>query len=220
MTRHTTPVLRRLLVAGVAAVTGLMVAVAPAHAASAYSGMWLQLMSRNRDCLDVPPGTAGSNGGKVQIYACKNAGAGDELNQRFKLTWRGDRGGWMIQSVYSGFCLDADTGSPGDGTWIQMWQCNYTDQQLWDLVPTSVASTVAAGPVPSWARTPYKLVNRYHSEVVGLSMALDYSTNKGRVQLYHSKDVTNQAWDGFELQCQYAYHEHFNWITDSCDPNL
>ncbi|GAA1618962.1 ricin-type beta-trefoil lectin domain protein [Actinoplanes couchii] len=42
-------------------------------------------------------------------------------------------GATMLQSTFSGRCIDIPNGLPNDGTRLQMWDCNGTDAQKWTL---------------------------------------------------------------------------------------
>ena len=73
-------------------------------------------------CLDGDLNTIGSNGTKVQLWAC-NSGA----NQSF--AWNP---GNTLQAYLDGQCLDGDLNTIGtNGTKVQLWDCNGWDNQSW-----------------------------------------------------------------------------------------
>ncbi|MEU7902773.1 RICIN domain-containing protein [Actinoplanes sp. NPDC049118] len=208
---------RALLSAVLAAVVAAGV-LTVGEPASAHHGrnidlLWLQVMGRNRDCLDAPPGTMDRNGGRVIVYPCHDAGSRGQENQRWYAQWDTAGGGIRIKLEPTGMCLDADK----DDARIQLWRCNGSDQQLWELRPTTAIPTRAGGlAVPEASRHPFALYNRYHSDRSRLEpMVLAAGTGRTAV-LQRLRIDDEQYWDSYELQCMHAYHKHFNHDRHNC----
>ena len=73
------------------------------------------------DCLDVD--AAGTtNGTTVDLYPCNGTGA---------QSWVHESNGELV-NTNSGKCLD-DTGYGGSGTQVQIWTCDDTSNQQWNL---------------------------------------------------------------------------------------
>jgi ricin-type beta-trefoil lectin protein len=209
--------IRTLLAVGLTAVLGLVLTASPAAATQVADLSWIQAMGRTRDCLDVPTGVAAfSDGSRVQVYGCKNAGASDQWNQRWLVDYQPATGTFMIASYYSGLCLQANPSIFGN---IEMSHCDSSAaQQSWYLLATPYVATRALAPVPAAYQHPYSLVNRYQYLATGQLFALDIPSTPGsRLQLSaYDRHAKNQAWDGYELQCAYAYNLHFNAVTNAC----
>ncbi len=72
-------------------------------------------------CLDVHAPEIGTNGGRVQAWACHG-----QQQQR----WRYDRVASALR-VASGLCLDVRAGINQNGNSVQVWSCNGQRQQQW-----------------------------------------------------------------------------------------
>lgn len=83
-------------------------------------------------CLDADNSTRGQNGTKVQLWQCNFWD-----NQAWFLNPIPNKpvGWYTITSLgHNGKCLDADNGTiGGNGTRVQMWDCNGWDNQQWLL---------------------------------------------------------------------------------------
>jgi ricin-type beta-trefoil lectin protein len=209
---------RIVVAAAVAALMTVGLIASPASASSWVSDDWIQAMGRSKDCLDTPTGTAGSNGGTVQVYGCKSFGASDELNQRWLLNYDSAKSAFEIRSAYSNICLDADTNTPGNGTRVQMWQCNGSDQQRWWLLASNLVPSRVSPVGPPGTNYPFYLANVYHSRIMNRYMTLQAPGTSGRlVRLWEAdEEDKTELWDGFELQCAYAYRSHMNAVTHGC----
>ncbi len=72
-------------------------------------------------CLDVHAPEIGTNGGRVQVWACNG-----QPQQR----WTYDRVASALR-VASGLCLDVRAGINQNGNSVQVWSCNGQGQQQW-----------------------------------------------------------------------------------------
>ncbi|WP_214415669.1 RICIN domain-containing protein [Sphaerisporangium fuscum] len=74
-------------------------------------------------CLDADLGHIGSNGTRIQLWACNGW-----ANQ----AWTYDPVAHTIRSLVNGRCLDADEGNlHRNGTRVQLWDCNGHANQQW-----------------------------------------------------------------------------------------
>lgn len=92
-----------------------------------YDGS-LQVMS---NCVAVPSGSTG-NGIKVVLEPCASGGASGTNEQ-----WQYRPATGAFVNLATGRCLDDTGGSTTNGTQLQIWACNRTDNQLWHLPPAS-----------------------------------------------------------------------------------
>ncbi|GAA1153635.1 hypothetical protein GCM10009664_21990 [Kitasatospora gansuensis] len=80
-------------------------------------------------CLDADLGTIGGNGTRVQLWGCNGWS-----NQTWIWTPAPGQpvGYYKIQTEKNYRCLDADLGTiNGNGTKVQLWDCNGWDNQIW-----------------------------------------------------------------------------------------
>ncbi|MET8148886.1 RICIN domain-containing protein [Actinoplanes sp. NPDC049668] len=215
--KHPRAVLSAVVTTVVAAGFLAVGAPADAHHNRNIDYLWIQVMGRDRDCLDAPPDTLDQNGGRVIAYPCHNAGSNGQDNQRWYVEWDAAAKGIRIMLEPSGKCLDADKNHPGPGARIQLWRCNGSDQQLWDLTPTtSVATRIGDAPVPAASRHPFRIWNRYHTDK-SLIDPMVLGAGSGRtVEIQRLRITDEQFWDSYELQCMHAYHKHYNSDRDNC----
>jgi hypothetical protein len=83
-------------------------------------------------CLDADNGTHGQNGTKVQLWQCN----GWDNQAWFLVPIPGKPSGWytITNLGHNRKCLDADNGTiGGNGTRVQMWDCNGWVNQQWLL---------------------------------------------------------------------------------------
>ncbi|MGW4651202.1 RICIN domain-containing protein [Kitasatospora sp. NPDC004289] len=80
-------------------------------------------------CLDADLNSIGGNGTKVQLWDCSG-----QAQQTWIWTPVAGQpvGYYWIQTEYNHRCLDADLNTiGGNGTRIQLWDCNGWDNQIW-----------------------------------------------------------------------------------------
>lgn len=106
--------------------------------------------------------------------------------------------GWVVIHSYYGSgrqCLDADANTGGNGTKVQVWDCNYQPQQLW------------------WAENGFLINGKFQTK------CLDADTNGGgrngtKVQLWDCNWQSQQRW-WTRTNDLAIYNERFlnNWNT-------
>ena len=87
-------------------------------------------------CLDVV-GKKTTNGANVHQWGCQYR----EVSQTWLLWPHGSANGWYYYTItnahasYGGLnmCLDVNQGGTSDGTNVQIWQCNGSQNQLWRM---------------------------------------------------------------------------------------
>ena len=84
-------------------------------------------------CLDVA-GPSVANGAKVQQWDCVYVD-----NQEWRLlrpsSFQSARGGVLLQSVFSGKCLDLTDWSLANNTILQQWDCADHANKMWYFTP-------------------------------------------------------------------------------------
>jgi len=121
-------------------------------------------------CLDAVRSGDGTNGDRVQLWAC-NGG----VNQ----LWHQFDGGNTIINTAHNLCLDAERSGDGtNGDRIQLWACNGGSNQQWFLCANF-----------TWCNSAH-----------GLCLDAERSgdgTNGDKVQLWGCNGGTNQKWNAF-----------------------
>jgi len=92
-------------------------------------------------CIDVDVLNINNNGAKVQVWDCKNV-----VQQTFYFEPVANTNNVVIKSAFTGDdnCLDVDDPqhtSGQNGAKVQMWDCNFEDQQQWTVDGNTIKSS-------------------------------------------------------------------------------
>ncbi|AVT28325.1 hypothetical protein C6361_01120 [Plantactinospora sp. BC1] len=139
MSQRIAPVLRRVLAAGVAALTVPAVVVAvsalPSRAAEApaHGGVYTLAVGASGKCLEVVNGSV-DNGALVQQASCSAS-----ARQQWRVVSSGGR--FTLVNVGSTRCLDVPSGSAVSGLRLQQWGCGDGTKvnQGWSFAASSAA---------------------------------------------------------------------------------
>lgn len=136
------------------------------------------LYGNQKQCLDAMDEDGGRNGNRVQVWTCNGSS-----NQRWFWTGRsGTEQEGALKSVrFPGMCLDADLNGEGrNGTILQLWRCNYEEQQMWTRDYSSAHSL--------WNDRFY-----FNGNVV-VDRDINGPTDGAKVQLWQRNYQPQQSW--------------------------
>lgn len=181
---------RTVTAAAVTIVLGALAFAPPAQAADTHL---IQSWSTGR-CVNLPD-TEIRNGATVDA----NASCIDSRTRLWILQGVPGTGAYTVSLIRDqSMCLDANAlTSPANGTRVQVWSCNGSTQQQWDLLPGYDGGT-EEGVV---------LANRHATDALGRLVVLDVdATGSNRLQLWEYTGAANQVFGGNDLRGFLKHH--------------